>query len=64
MLTQWDKGKQLILKKNPHYYAADKVNIPEVHYYIVQKNSLALAMYEIHRLKSGLSMKGLLIEGV
>ncbi len=46
MLTQWDKGKQLILKKNPHYYEADKVNIPEVHYHIVQKNPLALAMYE------------------
>jgi oligopeptide transport system substrate-binding protein len=46
MLTQWDKGKKLILKKNPHYYKADKVNIPEVHFHIVQKNALALAMYE------------------
>jgi oligopeptide transport system substrate-binding protein len=50
MLTQWDKGKQLILKKNPHYYEADKVKIPEVHYHIVHKNSLALAMYEKNEL--------------
>jgi ABC-type oligopeptide transport system substrate-binding subunit len=50
MLTQWDKGKQLILKKNPHYYEADKVNIPKIHYHIVQKNSLALAMYEKNEL--------------
>ena len=46
MLTQWDKGKRFILKKNPHYYEADKVNIPEVHFYIIPKNPLALAMYE------------------
>ncbi|MDM8559782.1 peptide ABC transporter substrate-binding protein [Candidatus Parabeggiatoa sp. HSG14] len=45
-LTEWDKGNKLILKKNPHYYEAKKVKIPEVHYFIVRGNSLALAMYE------------------
>lgn len=46
MLTEWEKGKRLVLKKNPHYYAANQVTIQEVHYYIVQEISLALAMYQ------------------
>ncbi|HAI69623.1 MAG TPA: hypothetical protein DCM38_09335 [Gammaproteobacteria bacterium] len=45
-LTEWHKGKELILNKNSDYYEAEKVNIPEVHYTIVHENSLALAMYE------------------
>ena len=49
-LTEWNKGKLLILKKNPLYYEADKVNIPEVHYRIVPGNSLALALYEKNEL--------------
>jgi len=46
MLTEWNKGSFLYLKKNPDYYEADKVNIPEVRYYIVPEPSLGLAMYE------------------
>jgi oligopeptide transport system substrate-binding protein len=49
-LTAWNKGKQLILKKNPYYYAAHDIKIPEVHYYILQESSLALAMYEKNEL--------------
>jgi len=45
-LTEWVLGKQLILNKNPDYYEAEKVNIPDVRYTIVNENSLALAMYE------------------
>jgi ABC-type oligopeptide transport system substrate-binding subunit len=49
-LTDWQKGKQLILSKNPHYYDAEKVTLSEVHYHIVPKSSLALAMYEKNEL--------------
>ncbi len=49
-LVKWDKGNKLILTKNPNYYDAAKVNIPEIHYYIVPKSSLALAMYENNEL--------------
>ncbi|MDM8567707.1 peptide ABC transporter substrate-binding protein [Candidatus Halobeggiatoa sp. HSG11] len=49
-LDSWSKGNKLILKKNPDYYAATKVKISEIHYYIVPKPSLALAMYENNEL--------------
>ncbi|MBE9561263.1 MAG: peptide ABC transporter substrate-binding protein [Proteobacteria bacterium] len=49
-LDTWDKGNKLILKKNPDYYAATEVKIPEIHYYIVPKPSLVLAMYENNEL--------------
>lgn len=45
-LNDWQENKELILKKNPHFYAAETVNIPEIHYYIVYEESLALALYE------------------
>lgn len=49
-LVEWNKGTKLILTKNPDYYEADKVKIPEVHYYIVPEPSLGLAMYEKNEL--------------
>jgi ABC-type oligopeptide transport system substrate-binding subunit len=49
-IQSWNKGSSLILQKNPDYYAADKVAIPEVHYYIVPKSSLGLMMYEANEL--------------
>jgi len=49
-LSDWKKGFQLILTKNPQYYDKDKVNIPEIHYYTVPENSLGLAMYEKNEL--------------
>jgi len=48
-LSQWNENK-LILKKNPDYYDAVNVAIPEVHYYIVSRSSLGLAMYKNHEL--------------
>jgi len=45
-LTEWNKGERLILTKNPLYYEADSVNIPQVHYRIVPGDSLALALYK------------------
>lgn len=45
-LTDWKKASELFLSKNPTYYEADKVKIPEIHYYIVPESSLGLAMYE------------------
>ncbi|MDM8558781.1 peptide ABC transporter substrate-binding protein [Thiotrichales bacterium HSG14] len=49
-LSEWDKDSKLILKKNPNYYDANQVAIPEVHYHIVRKRSLGLAMYENNEL--------------
>jgi len=49
-LAQWQKNSLLILKKNPDYYEADKVEIPEVHYHIVSDSSLAFAMYKQNEL--------------
>ncbi|MDM8561283.1 peptide ABC transporter substrate-binding protein [Candidatus Parabeggiatoa sp. HSG14] len=50
VLAEWNKGSQLILKKNPYYYDAKSVNISEVHYYIVPESTLGLAMYEQNEL--------------
>ncbi|MDM8567122.1 peptide ABC transporter substrate-binding protein [Candidatus Halobeggiatoa sp. HSG11] len=50
MLAEWDKGKRINLKKNTEYYQADKVDIPQIQYTIVHKDSLALAMYEKNEL--------------
>jgi len=49
-LAEWEVGKKLILKKNPDYYEAKSVAIPEIHYHVVPKSSLALAMYEKNEL--------------
>jgi len=49
-LTDWDKGKKLILQKNPHYYEANKVKIPAIHYLIIPDDVLGLAMYEKNKL--------------
>jgi ABC-type oligopeptide transport system substrate-binding subunit len=49
-LTNWDKGNKLILQKNPHYYEANKVKIPVIHYLIIQDSELGLAMYEKNKL--------------
>ena len=50
LLADWNKGRRLILRKNPYYYDEKNVNIPEVHYYIVPESSLGLAMYENNEL--------------
>jgi len=49
-LAEWKKDSRLILKKNPDYYEADKVKIPEVHYHIVPESSLGFAMYKKNEL--------------
>ncbi|MDM8536542.1 ABC transporter substrate-binding protein [Desulfobacterales bacterium HSG17] len=46
----WQKGKGMFLKKNPDFYNAPKVAIPEVRYYITPQSSLGLAMYENNEL--------------
>ncbi|MDM8540619.1 ABC transporter substrate-binding protein [Desulfococcaceae bacterium HSG9] len=40
------KGVQVILRKNPQYYNAKDVKIPEVRYYIIPQSAIGLAMYE------------------
>jgi len=45
-----EKGRGIFLKKNPTYYDAANVSIPEVRYYVITQSSLGLAMYENNEL--------------
>jgi len=47
---EWDKKIGIFLKKNQKYFAADKVTIPEVRYFVIAQNSVGLAMYENNEL--------------
>ena len=44
-LYVWNKGTQMILKKNPHYCDSNTVSIPEIHYFVVSDPMLGLSMY-------------------
>jgi oligopeptide transport system substrate-binding protein len=46
LLAEWQRGNRLVLKRNPGYFAADTVHIPEVRYLIVPEASTGLALYE------------------
>ncbi len=46
----WKKDMVMVLKKNPDYFAADKVSIPEVRYLIIPRSSLGFAMYKNNEL--------------
>ena len=45
-IVAWDKGKVLIIRKNPDYYESQKVSIPEVRYNIISDSSLGLLLYQ------------------
>lgn len=49
-LAAWEKGLVMILRKNPNYYQADQVSIPEVRYYTIPDSSMGLAMYRADQL--------------
>lgn len=49
-LSVWEKGLVVILRKNPTYYDAPKVSIPEVRYYILSNPAVGLAMYNNNEL--------------
>jgi len=49
-LVRWEKDMVIILKKNPQYYEANKVLIPEVRYYILPEGSSGLPMYKSNQL--------------
>ncbi|NJO14564.1 MAG: peptide ABC transporter substrate-binding protein [Thioploca sp.] len=46
VLAEWQKGNDIILEKNPHYYDANHVNILKVHYYIIPETELGLTLYK------------------
>ena len=50
MPVLWKKGVVMVLRKNPDYYEAEKVSIPEIRYYVIEQSSLGLAMYENNEL--------------
>ena len=45
-LAAWEKGIVMILRKNPDYYEAKKVSIPEVRYYVLPESSMGMEMYK------------------
>ncbi len=49
-IAAWEKDIVMVLRKNPAYYDAEKVSIPEVRYYIIPESSVGLAMYENNEL--------------
>ena len=49
-LARWDKGLVLILRRNPTYYDASHVAIPEVRYYVIPSGSVGMAMYNQNEL--------------
>ncbi|MCI5133969.1 MAG: hypothetical protein D3920_02630 [Candidatus Electrothrix sp. AW2] len=48
--VEWQKNLGIFLKKNQQYFAADKVSIPEVRYFVVANPPVGLAMYENNEL--------------
>jgi len=49
-VAAWEKDIVMVLRKNPSYYDAGKISIPEVRYYIIPESSVGLAMYENNEL--------------
>jgi ABC-type oligopeptide transport system substrate-binding subunit len=49
-LFAWEKGMVLILRKNPMYFNAEKVSIPEVRYYVIPESTVGMAMYRSNQL--------------
>lgn len=49
-LALWKKDMVMVLKKNPLYFAASNVSIPEVRYFIIPQSSSGLAMYKNNEL--------------
>lgn len=49
-LSVLKKGVILVLRKNPDYYDAQKVSIPEIRYYIISNPVVGLAMYNNNEL--------------
>lgn len=45
-LTGWKRGERIILTRNPAYFQAGRVRIPEIHYLIVPDSGIGLKMYE------------------
>jgi len=44
-LHVWEKGTQMILRKNSLFFDEEKVNIPEIHCYVIADPVLSLSMY-------------------
>ncbi|MBF0450345.1 MAG: ABC transporter substrate-binding protein [Candidatus Magnetomorum sp.] len=49
-LVAWDKGRVIILRKNPDYYEYKKVSIPEIRYTIISDSSLGLLLYHYNKI--------------
>ena len=45
LLCDWKKRRRMTLKKNPHYYHADRVCIPEIQYIILPESFTAFDLY-------------------
>ena len=49
-IVAWDKGKVVVLRKNPDYYESDKVSIPEVRYHIIADSLVGLLLYQANEI--------------
>jgi ABC-type oligopeptide transport system substrate-binding subunit len=49
-LVHWDKDLVMILQKNPRYYAADQVAIPEIRLYSISGSAIGMTMYQENKL--------------
>lgn len=50
VLKRWRKRNIIILEKNPAYFDAAKVQIPEIHYRMLPSSEVALEMYKRNQL--------------
>jgi len=48
LLSEWKKGKFMVLKKNPDYYDAAKVAIPEIRFHVIPESCAGMVMYRNH----------------
>lgn len=50
ILKKWDRNSKIILKKNPHFYNKDKINLDSIHLNIIPNEETAFQMYENNEL--------------
>jgi len=50
IVKKWEKKNQIILRKNPHYYNANSVSLPEIHFVIVQQGFAGLHLFNENKL--------------
>ena len=50
VITAWEHGSSMVMRKNPYYYGAEEVSIQRINWVMVEDASQALRMYEMDEL--------------